>query len=311
MGPGGERRTAGEAAARGPGGAQRPEIARPGRVRRGASGPQGLLLAAVAALALIPEVASAGPPVWCHRIRRGDTLFALARRYDTSVRELRRLNPLRRDSRLLAGRTLTLPALVELRRGRLGLAPEPLRARPGDVQHENLHADRLGLSRMRDLRMVERFVRAGLLVPVPEETRTYWVAGVPAALRVARPWTKRFIEQLARGFHELFGGRLKVTSLTRTAEVQRVLRARNINAAPARGRAPSAHLTGATVDISKSGLAGPAIAWLRHVLGRLAREHRVLHAIEEFREPHFHLMVFRHYPSFARTLASPILIGGC
>ena len=58
-------------------------------------------------------------------------------------------------------------------------------------------ATRDRLSRIRDLAMVERLRRKGFLVPVPSETPTYYVEGVEPRLRVARPWTRRFIEQLA------------------------------------------------------------------------------------------------------------------
>jgi hypothetical protein len=37
----------------------------------------------------------------------------------------------------------------------------------------------------------------------------------------------------------------------------------------------------------------------------------VLSPIEEFVQPHFHVMVFRRYASYARRLRLPVLIGGC
>ncbi|MFQ5831005.1 MAG: DUF5715 family protein, partial [Candidatus Methylomirabilia bacterium] len=243
-------------------------------------------------------------------VRRGDTLSTLARHYRTSVRELSHVNALRKESILRVGMLLTLPTFEHLRRGRLKLASQRLVAKPGNLERENLEANRQNLSRMRNHGMVRRFVRAGLLVPVPEENRTYWVSGVPKTLRVARPWTKRFIEQLGQGLHRIYGKRLKVTSLTRTVKAQRSLRSWNSNAAPARGGNRSTHLTGASVDISKQPLSRRELRWLRQVLRRLAH-HRLIHAIEEFQQPHFHVMVFKRYQSYARRLASPVLIGGC
>lgn len=267
-------------------------------------------MAALATVILLPTVAVGAEPIWCHRVRRGDTLSTLARRYGTTVQTLRTLNSLSPKAILHVGRLLTLPTLVALRRGDLKREPEPLTAAAGNLERENAEADRQDLSRMRNSRMVRRFVRRGLLVPVPAATHTYRVLGVPTWLRVTRPWTKQFIEQLARALHDLFGTRLKITSLTRTAGIQRRLRNQNGNAAPARGETRSTHLTGVSVDISKHPHSRREIRWLREVLRRLTR-HRLLHAIEEFHQPHFHVMVFKRYRSYARTLTSPVLIGGC
>jgi membrane-bound lytic murein transglycosylase D len=44
-----------------------------------------------------------------YRIRRGDTLIRIARRHGTTVRALRQENGLR-GSRIIAGRTLRIPA---------------------------------------------------------------------------------------------------------------------------------------------------------------------------------------------------------
>lgn len=259
---------------------------------------------------LLHAVPAGATPSWCHRIRPDDTLSALARRYDTTVGELRHLNALRGDALLRVGRTLTLPAFLELRRGGLVPGSAPLTAQPGYLARENAAADRQDLSRIRDRRTLRRFVRAGLLVRVPEATHTFWVAGVPDWLRVTRPWTKRFIEQLAAGLHALFDTRLKVTSLTRTADVQRALTTWNGNAAPADGRIRSSHLTGASIDLSKQPLGEREILWLRHVLRRLARQ-GWLYAIEELQQAHFHVFVFRRYAAYARALSSPVHIGGC
>ena len=55
---------------------------------------------------------------------------------------------------------------------------------------------------------------------------------------------------------------------------------------------------------------GALAGWLRTVLARL-RGRGLIHAVEEFREPHFHVMVGRAYDEYARALRSPILAGGC
>lgn len=187
---------------------------------------------------------------------------------------------------------------------------QALRARVGNLVRENAAARRQRLSWLRDLRMVRRFTRSGLLVPVPPETTTYWVATATPALRVTRPWTKRFIERMSRAFRTRFGGRLKITSLTRTAVTQHALRRINGNAAPARGPLRSTHLTGAAVDISKHSLGEPHVRWFRVVLQRLAAR-RLVSAVEEFAQPHFHVLVFRAFADHPSGRLSVLLRSTC
>jgi murein DD-endopeptidase MepM/ murein hydrolase activator NlpD len=259
---------------------------------------------------LMGGVSAAAEPVWCHEVRSGDTLAGISRRYRAPLAKLLAVNALGNGQALRVGTRLVLPSI----RARLGALragrPLALRAPAGHLRRENAAATRDGLSRMRDLAMVRRFRRAGRLVPVVAEARSYYVAGVSAASRVARPWTRRFIEQLAGAMHARFETRLRVTSLTRTPASQLALRRVNVNAAPTAGPARSTHLTGAAVDISKRGLAEPEVAWLRTVLGRL-KARGLIHAVEEFREPHFHVLVRRGYATYARALPAPILAGGC
>jgi len=271
----------------------------------------GGMFGALVFVLLLIQSSYAGEAVWCHQVRRGDTLAAIARRYGIEVDELRGLNRLGSKAALRPRRILMLPTIHALRNGRLDLTRPPLVATLGRLSRESAAATRDRLSRMRDLAMVERFRRAGLLVVVPPETRTYHVAGVDSSLRVTRPWTKLFIEQVAGAFHELFGKRLRITSLTRTTAAQHALERINPSAAPAHGPIQSTHLTGAAVDLSKSLLSEAEIAWFRTVLWRLKGERALIDVAEEFREPHFHVMVRRGYGEYATTLASPVLAGGC
>ena len=240
------------------------------------------ILVALAASLLMSADALAHP-LWCRKVRVGKTTSAVRK---------------------------ALPALIGLQKGRFTFIATPLTARAGNLQRENAAATRDNLSRLTSSKMLARFRNAHLLVPVPASARTYYVSGVPGLLHVARPWTKRFIEQLAAAKWRFFGTPLRITGLTRTRAYQKGLIAANGNAAPAHGRLQSTHLTGASVDISKRGLPVPEINWLRTVLWRLTAN-RVVHAIEEFREPHFHVLVRKRYGAYARTLASPLLIGGC
>lgn len=185
-----------------------------------------------------------------------------------------------------------------------------LRATAGNLVRENAAARRQGLSWLRDVAMVRRFTRSGLLAPVPARTGTYWVASMTPALRVVRPWTKRFIEQVSRAFRARFGAQLKLTSLTRPAVTQDALRRINGNAAPARGPLRSTHLTGAAVDISKHSFGEPHVRWFRVVLQRLAAR-GLLSAIEEFEQPHFHVLVFRALSDYPSARLSALLGSTC
>jgi hypothetical protein len=248
--------------------------------------------------------------VWCHVVRRGESVATIARRVGTSPARLRQLNALDRGAPVRPGDMLVLPVVERLRRGGLGSFAVPLPASRGHLVRENARADADGLSRLRTRASLARFVRDGRLVPLPEEARGFRVVGVPSWRRVARPWTRLFVHQLGEALHALFGSRLRVTDLTRTEAVQEALGDWNGNAAPARGAGASTHLTGASVDLSKVEHSDVELAWLRLVLGRLTAR-GVVSAIEEFAQPHFHVMVRRAYGRHGVRLRAPAAIGGC
>jgi hypothetical protein len=164
---------------------------------------------------------------------------------------------------------------------------------------QNARADSDDLSRMTDAAMVQRFRRAGLLVPVATSTSSYYLHQVPARSRYLRPWAKQFLGRLSSQFHDRFGTRLRVTALVRTARDQRGLASRNANAAAASGPKQSTHLTGATLDISKRFMAPAHVEWMRRVLLDL-RDAGVLYALEEFSQPCFHIMIYRSYDDYVR-----------
>jgi hypothetical protein len=77
-------------------------------------------------------------------------------------------------------------------------------------------------------------------------------------------------------------------------EYQRHLMRTNGNAAPAEGDVVSPHLTGATVDIAKSGLSRQEMAWMRQRLLALQSAGKI-DVEEEFRQACFHITVYRNY----------------
>lgn len=177
----------------------------------------------------------------------------------------------------------------------------PLAARASSQAVQNARADAYNLSRMRNTTMVRRFARAGYLVRVPSRTRSYYLHGVPSAYRYLRPWTRLFLQRLSSQYHARFGQRLRVTSLVRTVALQHRLERRNPNAADARGRTRSSHLTGATLDISKRYMSAHARRWMRRVLYSL-QQSGFIYAIEEFQEPNFHIMVYPDYRQYVARI---------
>jgi len=155
-------------------------------------------LVASLAVTLLGSIDAAAEPAWCHQVRPGDTCAAIAHRYGTSVEEFRRLN---RTGAKATPRVRSVLMLLPT------LTHRPLLATPGRLRRESAAAD--GLSRMRNDRMTSRFRQAGLLVAMPVETRTYYVAGVRTSLRVARPWVRTFVEHVAAAFHRFFAHRLR------------------------------------------------------------------------------------------------------
>jgi hypothetical protein len=177
-----------------------------------------------------------------------------------------------------------------------------LSAAPDSQRLQNDQADAQDLSRMQDDAMVRRFRRLGLLVPVRPTTSAYYLQAIPSKMRYSRPWARLFLQRLGQQFHARFGTRLRVTSLVRTVQYQEALAGRNANAAQASGDKRSAHLTGATLDISKRFMSGREAAWTRRVLSQLRRR-GVLYAIEEFAQPCFHVMVYRSYADYVRSIS--------
>jgi hypothetical protein len=85
-----------------------------------------------------------------------------------------------------------------------------------------------------------------------------------------------------------------VSSAVRTVEYQRRLMRINGNAAAAEGDVVSPHLTGATIDIAKSGLSRREITWMRNQLLPLQNA-GLIDVEEEFRQACFHITVYKNY----------------
>lgn len=181
----------------------------------------------------------------------------------------------------------------------------PLRGCRASLQEQNDVAREDELSRIQDNAMLTRFVRKGYLVEIPAQGKGYVIDGrIPHNYRYTRPWTLTFLGRLGSQYYTRFDSRFKVTSAVRTVERQRILDRRNVNASSADGELVSSHLYGATIDISKKGMTGEQLRWMRETLIRLD-EKDVIDAVEERATNCFHVCVYRdEYKNYVKSKAA-------
>jgi LysM domain/Family of unknown function (DUF5715) len=153
---------------------------------------------------------------------------------------------------------------------------QSLRGSTASLDRQNLEARQHDFTYLRRPSQLERFVDAGLLVPL-ENSADYRLHDV--SFGVARPEVKLFIERLSAQYLEACGEPLVVTSLTRPTSDQ-----------PPNASARSVHPTGMAVDLRvPSG--SSCRRWLESTLLALERR-RVLDATLERHPLHFHVAVF-------------------
>jgi len=176
---------------------------------------------------------------------------------------------------------------------RTGLPPS-LRGSLESLQRQNTRLDAEGLERIEDEADLSERIAHKLLVPVPLSDALTVNADLPENHRYCRPWTAKFLTDLAKAYEAEFHKPLEVSSAVRTVEYQQRLMRSNGNAAPAEGDVVSPHLTGAAVDIAKKGLTRTELDWMRRRLGALESEGKI-DVEEEFRQSCFHITVYKEY----------------
>lgn len=198
---------------------------------------------------------------------------------------------------------------IPLTRTRLALLP-PLKGSHESLVRQNVRAEAEGLERIEDDADLNRLVRAGALVRLPTSQGLGVNPSMEQNRRYCRPWTSRFLTELAAAHYTRFRRSLQINSAVRTVEYQRRLMRTNGNAAPAEGDIASPHLTGATIDIGKKGLSVSEIGWLRAYLLPLQQAGRI-DVEEEFRQACFHITVYKSYdhPSYQNN-SKPLLATG-
>jgi hypothetical protein len=186
-------------------------------------------------------------------------------------------------------------AEVPLRHAKLPLLP-PLKGSRASLVRQNERAEAEGLERIEDDGQLNELRRTHALVALPAGVPLRVNPELPANRRYCRPWTARFLADLARVHYARFHRPLQVNSAVRTVEYQRRLIEINGNAAPADGDIASPHLTGATIDIAKKGLSLSEIAWMRAYLLPLQTAGKI-DVEEEFYQACFQITVYKSYAS--------------
>jgi Family of unknown function (DUF5715) len=186
-------------------------------------------------------------------------------------------------------------ALLDLPRGPM----QPLRGSLESLERQNERLEAEGLERIEDEDDLAARIANGLLVPVPASAALIVNPDLPPNHRYCRPWTARFLHDLAASHEAVFHRPLEVSSAVRPVSYQKRLMAVNGNAAPAEGDLVSPHITGATIDISKDGLTREEVNWMRWRLAKIQAEGKI-DVEEEFRQRCFHITVYTTYaPQFA------------
>jgi len=186
-----------------------------------------------------------------------------------------------------------------------GAMPAPLRGSLASLERQNARLDAEGLERIEDEDDLAARIANKLLVPLPASSALTVNADLPENHRYCRPWTARFLSDLARAHEAAFHRPLEVSSAVRTVEYQKRLMRTNGNAAPAEGDLVSPHETGATIDIAKSGLSRAEIAWMRRRLAALQASGKI-DVEEEFQQACFHITVYKSYaPARKAGAAAP------
>jgi hypothetical protein len=169
-----------------------------------------------------------------------------------------------------------------------------LRGTHDSLVRQNERSEDEALERIEDDADLEDRIARGLLVRVPESGALIVNPALPENRRYCRPWTADFLTNLAHAHQTQFHTPIVVSSAVRTVEYQKQLMRINGNAADAEGDIVSPHVTGATIDIAKSGLTSREMEWMRtQLLGY--QNAGAIDVEEEFHQRCFHITVYKNY----------------
>lgn len=181
-----------------------------------------------------------------------------------------------------------------------GGMPLSLRGSLASLERQNDRLGAEGLERIEDEADLAARIADKLLVPIPVSSALTVNLELEENHRYCRPWTAKFLADLARAHDAAFHRSIEVSSAVRTVEYQKRLERTNGNAAPAEGDLVSPHLTGATIDIAKKGLNRAEMAWMRRQLMGLEALGKI-DVEEEFKQACFHITVYKSYAPAGKT----------
>jgi hypothetical protein len=210
--------------------------------------------------------------------------------------------PLRTHRTYLATQPATTHAAIPTMQ-RIHFVP-PMRGSLASLERQNQRDEAEGLVRIEDDTQLDQLETDREIVPVPASYSLRVNPDLPANRRYCRPWTSRFLADLARSHYARFHRALQVNSAVRTVQFQRSLLAVNGNAAPADGDIASPHLTGAAVDIGKKEMSLSELSWMRAWLLPLQTAGKI-DVEEEFYQSCFHITVYRSYSPLAQPRSVP------
>jgi hypothetical protein len=185
------------------------------------------------------------------------------------------------------------PQVASIHRPKMIFA-SPLRGSHDSLVRQNERAEADALERIQDDADLNDRIARGMLVPVPTSGSLTVNGNLPEDRRYCRPWTATFLRDLARAHQTQFHTSLEVSSAVRTVEYQKRLIGINGNAAAAEGDIVSPHVTGATIDIAKSGMNRRELAWMRVHLLTIQNAGKI-DVEEEFHQACFHITVYKSY----------------
>jgi DNA-binding transcriptional ArsR family regulator len=165
---------------------------------------------------------------------------------------------------------------------------------------QNEEIDRAELPRIQDDAELEALKASGALVPIEPSESLKIEPSLDPSRRFCRPWTRDFVQDLSEVYYRQFHERIQVNSAVRTVKVQKKLRRRNRNAAPAEGDTASSHLAGVTVDLQRRGLTKEEIRFVERYLFYL-NALGLVEPEEERRHWCFHVMVSDRYGDWRQT----------
>jgi hypothetical protein len=186
-------------------------------------------------------------------------------------------------------------------RGLRGMLWNPLfRPSHDSLLRQNEEINRLDLPRIQDDAELEALKSSGELVPIMATESLKIEPSLDPSRRYCRPWTRDFVQDLSEAYYREFHAQIQLNSAVRTVKIQKKLRRRNRNAAPAEGDTASSHLAGITVDLQRRGMTMEQMRFVEHYLFYL-NALGLVEPEEERRHWCFHIMVSDHYSDWRQT----------